>query len=154
MQTLTLVVLAGAIATVLIARVWSRFREMNGPRKVPGPLLLPYIGRIHDLPISFMWLKLDEWGKKHGGDRGFYYTEMLGAKFLVVTDEAIAEELLVKKAKNNSDRPVIRSLFDSKSTHGSGEYLPLMGRNREFYFLVSSRFLSVSLPFLFAVMPF
>jgi hypothetical protein len=37
--------------------------------------------------------------------------------------------LLVKRAKIYSDRPQIRSLFDAKSTDGSMEYLPLMGKN-------------------------
>lgn len=103
---------------------------MNHDRKIPGPTLLPYLGRIHDLPIQFMWLKLKEWSDKYGKD-GFYYTEMLGAKVLVVSEEKICEELLVKRAKYNSDRPMVRSLFDSKSTYGSMEYLPLMGHNRK-----------------------
>lgn len=88
--------------------------------------MLPYIGRIHDLPINYMWLKFKEWADIYGP---IYKTEMLGATFLVVSDEKIAEELLVKRAKTYSDRPVIRSLFDSKSTNGSMEYLPLMGKN-------------------------
>jgi hypothetical protein len=56
---------------------------------------------------------------------------MLGAKFIIISDEKIAEDLLVKRAKIYSDRPQIRSLFDAKSTYGSMEYLPLMGRNSE-----------------------
>jgi hypothetical protein len=58
-------------------------------------------------------------------------TDILGTKILVVTDESVAEELLVKRAKFNSDRPEIKSIVDSKSTHGSMEYLPLMGKNRK-----------------------
>ena len=73
-----------------------------------------------------MWLKFKEWADVYGP---IYKTEMLGATFIVLSDEQIAEELLVKRAKIYSDRPVIRSLFDSKSTHGSMEYLPLMGKN-------------------------
>jgi hypothetical protein len=73
-----------------------------------------------------MWLKFFEWASIYGP---IYQTSMLGAKFLIISDEKIAEELLVKRAKTNSDRPVIRSLFDSKSTEGSMEYLPLMGKN-------------------------
>lgn len=98
------------------------------PRQFPGPYLLPYIGRIHDLPIQYMWLKFKERADIYGP---IYKTKMLGATFLVVSDERIAEELLVKRAKTYSDRPQIRSLFDSKSTHGPMEYLPLMGRNSE-----------------------
>lgn len=75
-----------------------------------------------------MWLKFKEWADRYAID-GFYRTEMLGAKFLVVSDEKVAEDLLVKKARFNSDRPTITSLFDSKSSFGSMEYLPLMGKN-------------------------
>lgn len=97
-------------------------------KEFPGPYLLPYIGRIHDLPVNYMWLKFKEvtWADIYGP---IYKTEMLGATFLIVSDEKIAEELLVKRAKTFWDRPVIRSLFDSKSTKGSMEYLPLMGKN-------------------------
>lgn len=89
---------------------------------------IPYIGRIHDLPIQYMWIKLKEWADKYAVD-GFYRTEMLGAKFLVISEESVAEDLLVKKARFNSDRPSMTSLFDSKSSFGSMEYLPLMGKN-------------------------
>jgi hypothetical protein len=69
------------------------------------------------------------------GTNGFYLTDIMGVKILVVTDEAVAEELMVKRAKHNSDRPMIRSLVDSKSTNGSMEYLPLMGRNGEDFWI-------------------
>jgi hypothetical protein len=95
-------------------------------QEFPGPFQLPWIGRIHDLPIEFMWLKFKEWADIYGP---IYKTKMLGATFIIISDEKIAEDLLVKRAKIYSDRPQIRSLFDAKSTHGSMEYLPLMGRN-------------------------
>ena len=95
-------------------------------KKFPGPYLLPYIGRVHDLPINYVWIKFKEWADLYGP---IYRTKMLGAKFIIISDEKIAEDLLVKRAKIYSDRPVVRSLFDSKSTHGSMEYLPLMGKN-------------------------
>ncbi|KAF2656083.1 cytochrome P450 [Lophiostoma macrostomum CBS 122681] len=96
------------------------------PRGLPGPALVPWVGRIHDLPIDYMWLKFKEWADVYGP---IYRTKMLGANFVIVSDETMAEELLVKRAKVYSDRPQIRSLVDSKSTHGSMEYLPLMGKN-------------------------
>jgi hypothetical protein len=130
MQPLTLLALGAAIVGCLAYHLLKAYREINDPKSPPGPVQLPYVGRIHDLPIEFMWIKLKEWGDVYA-KAGFYRTTMLGANFLVLTDEKIAEELLVKKAKFNSDRPVIRSLFDSKSTYGSMEYLPLMGKNGE-----------------------
>ncbi|KAI0480949.1 cytochrome P450 [Xylariaceae sp. FL0804] len=122
-------IVGAALLGFVVYHLVTTFKAMNRPGKIPGPTLLPYIGRIHDLPINFMWLKFKEWADIYASD-GFYYTELLGAGFVVVTDEKVAEELMVKRAKYNSDRPMIRSLFDSKSTHGSMEYLPLMGRNQ------------------------
>jgi hypothetical protein len=111
----------------------SRKDASKGANPMPGPYQLPIIGRIHDLPIEFMWLKFKEWADMYGP---IYQTSMLGTKFVIVTDEKIAEELLVKRAKIYSDRPAVPSLYDSKSTHGSMEYLPLMGKNRRFYFFL------------------
>jgi hypothetical protein len=123
------VFLAGWAGYSLFVRLSKKTK--NGLDQIPGPRLVPFIGRIHDLPIQYMWLKFKEWADVYGP---MYYTEMLGARFIVVSDETIAEELLVKRAKYNSDRPQIRSLFDSKSSDGSMEYLPLMGRNGEHHF--------------------
>jgi hypothetical protein len=53
---------------------------------------------------------------------------MLGANFIIISDEKIAADLMVKRAKIYSDRPEMKSLFDSKSTTGTMEYLPLMGK--------------------------
>lgn len=128
MQLLTLIPLSLTIIGLALARLVKLFRQANDPKGVPGPTLIPYIGRIHDLPIPYMWIKFKEWADEYAVD-GFYRTEMLGAKFLVISDEKVAEDLLVKRAKFNSDRPAMRSLFDSKSSFGSMEYLPLMGRN-------------------------
>ena len=91
-----------------------------------GPALVPWVGRVHDLPIEYMWLKFAEWAKTYGP---LYRTQMLGSVFIIITDEKIAEDLLVKRGKIYGDRPQIRSLFDPKSTNGSMEYLPLMGKN-------------------------
>lgn len=131
MQLLTQVVLALALVGFLAFKAYQSYQEKNDAKYPIGPKQMPFIGRIHDLPIQLMWLKFKEWADTYAGDKGYFMTDMLGAKFLIVSEERVIEDLLVKKAKHNSDRPVIKSLFDSKSTHGSMEYLPLMGRNRE-----------------------
>jgi len=128
MQLLTAGLLGIVLVGAFVLHFVKKFRELNDPSGIPGPIQIPWIGRIHDLPIQFMWLKFNEWANKYGAI-GFYRTTMLGAKFIIITDEKVAEDLLVKRAKFNSDRPVIQSLFDSKSALGSMEYLPLMGRN-------------------------
>lgn len=120
-----------AISFVLYAflNALDKYNLKYNCHNLPGPALVPWIGRIHDLPINFMWLKFKEWADIYGP---IYRTKMLGANFVVISDEGLAEEMLVKKAKVYSDRPEIKSLFDAKSTYGSMEYLPLMGKNREF----------------------
>lgn len=131
MHTITLYAAAFIVlgwALYAFANAISRRNAKYNPRGLPGPALVPWVGRIHDLPIQYMWLKFKEWADTYGP---IYRTKMLGANFIIVSDESIAEEILVKRAKLYSDRPQIRSLFDSKSTFGSMEYLPLMGKNRE-----------------------
>ena len=121
-----------AVIGFIAFKAYQSYKSQNSPLLPPGPVKLPFIGRIHDLPIEFMWLKFMEWAEIYGKEQGYYMTEMLGAKFLIITKEKVAEELLVKKARINSDRPEMKSLFDSKSSFGSMEYLPLMGKNRLF----------------------
>ncbi|KAL1879946.1 hypothetical protein VTK73DRAFT_6526 [Phialemonium thermophilum] len=105
MRLLTLLLLPATACAVLVYHLIKEYRRIN-PR----------------------WRKLKEWADQYGKD-GFYRTEMMGARFIIVTDETVAEELLVRRAKLNSDRPAVTSLFDSKSDQGSMEYLPLMGKN-------------------------
>ncbi|KAI4728004.1 cytochrome P450 [Aureobasidium sp. EXF-10728] len=130
MQPLTLAAVGIALVAFVAISILNNVRrpkKAEAEHQLPGPKLFPIIGRIHDMPIQKMWIKFKEFADIHGP---IYYTEMLGTKFIIVSDEKIAEELLVKKAKYNSDRPAVPSLFDSKSTHGSMEYLPLMGKNQ------------------------
>jgi hypothetical protein len=103
---------------------WAIFRMKYKP--IPGPFQLPIIGRVHDLPREYMWLKFKEWSDTYGP---IYLTSMLGTKLLVLSDEKIVEDLLVKRANIYSDRPAMQSVIDSKSTTGTMEYLPLMGKN-------------------------
>jgi len=109
----------------------SEFHRRNDRKRGPGPTLLPGLGRAHDLPLQHTWFKLKEWGDRYAV-RGYYRVDLLDTRFFVVTDEKIAYELLVKRAKTNSDRPAVPSIVDSKSVNGSMEYLPLMGHNGRF----------------------
>ena len=120
---LSLIFAAGILVLIAWGIVFLHREPSRDKHRLPGPRQFPYIGRIHDLPIKQNWLKLKEWGDTYGP---IYTTSAFGTTLVVVTDEQIAEDLLVKGAKLNSDRPAFQSLFDSKR-----EYLPLMGRNRE-----------------------
>jgi hypothetical protein len=122
------VAVLGLVVYAVIDAV-TKYDKRYNVQNMPGPWQVPWVGRIHDLPIELMWLKFKEWADIYGP---IYRTKMLGANFIIITDEKIAEDMLVKKAKLYSDRPEIKSLFDAKSTYGSMEYLPLMGKNRNF----------------------
>lgn len=121
-----LAILFGTQLLAQFAKRWAFAEPKYKP--IPGPTQFPLIGRIHDLPRTYAWVKFKEWSDKHGP---IYLTSMLGTKLLVLSDEKIVDDLLVKRSKIYSDRPSMRSVVDSKSTHGTMEYLPLMGKNRK-----------------------
>lgn len=82
MHYLTVVALAATLTGLGLLRLYALFKQINHSKKVPGPTLTPYLGRIHDLPIKFMWHKLHEWGL-----RCEYLLKMMGQiqmSFLVV----------------------------------------------------------------------
>jgi len=95
MQFCTYVAAVALLASWLPFTIFQRLKDakkkaMEHPR-FPGPRLIPFIGRIHDLPIHYMWLKFKEWADKYGP---IYYTEMLGAKFVIVSTIGTATRCL------------------------------------------------------------
>lgn len=112
-----LVAISGSIT---LAR--RRGRSRPGLR-FPGPRQSPLIGRVHDLPKRSMWLKLKEWADVHGP---IYETSMMGTRFIVVSSEAIAEELLIKKGNHFGGRMQIRALIEHKA---GPVYVALQDRN-------------------------
>lgn len=75
-----------------------------------------------------MWKKFKEWADIHGP---IYQTSMGGQTFIIVSDEKIAEELLIKRGHIYSGRPQIRALFNHKQGIG---YLALMDRTGMSFF--------------------
>ncbi|KAL0943476.1 Fumitremorgin C synthase 1 [Colletotrichum truncatum] len=81
------------------------------PARFPGPKQYPIIGRVHDLPRFAMWLKLKEWADEFGP---IYQTSMLGQKFVIISDEKLAQELLIKNGNDFAGRPQIQALINHK----------------------------------------
>lgn len=100
---------------------WGK-NDGDGFQKLPGPQQFPVVGRVHDLDRMCMWKKFKEWADIYGP---IYRTSMLGQQFIIISDEKIAEELLIKRGNNYAGRPQIRALFDHKTGPG---YLALMDR--------------------------
>ncbi|KAK3400418.1 cytochrome P450 [Sordaria brevicollis] len=125
-SNLTLLILYLAIPSLLISAVqqilsWRKKTTSTtislvgssgkNLKKFPGPRQFPLVGRIHDLPRFGLWLKFKEWADEYGP---IYTTSVPDATFIIVSDEKIAEELLVKRGHIYSGRPQIRSLIGHK----------------------------------------
>src|SRR5437763_6481770 len=97
MEGLALILLYLAIPGLLFSalqRFLSGKKKSSGAAKFPGPEQYPVVGRVHDLDRFSMWLKFKEWADKYGP---IYQTRMLNQPFIILSDEKIAEELLVKR---------------------------------------------------------
>lgn len=84
----------------------------------PGPIPLPFIGNLLDLPKSGQYLKYQEWPQLYGG----IFTIWYGRKpSVIISDPIIAAELLEKRGSKYSSRPrlVIRGEIYYKMTHTS-----------------------------------
>lgn len=103
---------------------WKKTKETGGA-KFPGPQQFPVVGRVHDLDRFCMWKKFKEWADEYGP---IYQTSMLGQKFVIVSDEKIAQELLIKRGHIYAGRPQIRALIDHKL---GPTYSALMDRHGE-----------------------
>lgn len=121
-----LVFLYFAVPSLLLSALsqilsWRKKKVSSEPR-FPGPTQLPLVGRVHDLKRFGLWLKFKEWADIYGP---IYQTSMIDQTFVIVSDEQIAEELLIKRGHIYSGRPQIRALINHK--HGI-QYLALMDR--------------------------
>lgn len=85
---------------------------------------LPLIGSVHELPEELSWIKFHEWGLKYGP---IYQCNLAGQNHVWISTDAIARDLLSKKAAIYSDRPHIPALI--ADNRDSGQYLPLMSKN-------------------------
>jgi len=128
MENVRLLILYLAVPGLLVSilRQILSWRKRNaggsGKKAFPGPRQFPIIGRVHDLDRFCMWKKFKEWGDIHGP---IYRTSMMGQQFIIISDEKIAEELLIKRGNKYAGRPQIRALFDHKTGPG---YVALMDR--------------------------
>lgn len=132
MEGLALALLYLAIPGILFSVVRQILLRRQGARskaRFPGPRQFPIVGRVHDLPRFSLWLKFKEWADEYGP---IYYTRALNQAFVIISDEKIAEELLVKRGHIYSGRAQIRSLIRHKE---GPAYFALMDRHGKFRLL-------------------
>ncbi|KEQ76772.1 cytochrome P450 [Aureobasidium namibiae CBS 147.97] len=125
--------LISLIAVVVVIAVVSFINYINSTKKnqlpagiqrLPGPKGYPILGSVPDVPDKNSFLKFHEWGQEFGP---IYQTNLAGQNHVWITRDGVAQELLGKRAANNSERPFIPSL--QADNRNSGHYLPLMSRN-------------------------
>ncbi|KAF8624471.1 hypothetical protein AX15_005855 [Amanita polypyramis BW_CC] len=89
-------------ATLLLFRLLLRQRStVSLP---PGPKKLPIIGNLLDVPIEQQWLKFTEWGNQYGD---LVSLSVFGEHYVIIGSAQKATEMLDKKNRIYSDRPVV-----------------------------------------------
>lgn len=124
MEGLTLLFFWVALPGFLFSAVRRLISRRTKPKgRFPGPRLFPLVGRVHDVPRFSLWLKFKEWADQYGP---IYYLRIADQRFIIVTDQQIADELLNKRGNIYSGRPQIRSLINHKQ---GPAYSALMDRH-------------------------
>ncbi|CAE7136164.1 unnamed protein product [Rhizoctonia solani] len=68
----------------------------------PGPPTVPLLGNLNIFPKAEAHYKLTEWARKYGG---IYSVKMGPGTVIVITDPAIAKDLMEKRSQLTADRP-------------------------------------------------
>ncbi|KAF5346112.1 hypothetical protein D9758_009956 [Tetrapyrgos nigripes] len=80
----------------------TRLIRRRGIRLPPGPPGLPIVGNaLHFNPVK-AWHLCDQYGKKYGP---IVYLSLLGQSVVIINSKRVANDLLVRRAANYSDRP-------------------------------------------------
>lgn len=95
---------------------------------LPGPLGLPFLGPVNELPRFGSWFGMKAWTDRYGP---LIETTILGQKWILIGSHEVADRLLNGRGAIYSSRPAIPSVVDSRSDHGTREYLPLMALNSD-----------------------
>lgn len=136
MEGIRIIIIYLAVPSLLFSAIGQilswRKRTPAVKNKIPGPTQFPVVGRVHDINRYAFWKDLKKWADQYGP---VYRTSMMGQEFIIISQQSIAEELLVKRGHIYSGRAQIRALYDHKN---SPAYLALMDRHgRSFFPLVS-----------------
>ncbi|EJD48008.1 cytochrome P450 [Auricularia subglabra TFB-10046 SS5] len=91
----------------LSLRLWRAYKlRRKGLRPLPGPVGVPLLGNIFDVPLVDGHLAYDQMSKRFARQPGpIFQLQISNKRFIMVTSTAVAIELLDKRGANYSDRP-------------------------------------------------
>jgi hypothetical protein len=96
----------------------------KGLKSLPGPRsTIPWLGRVHDVDVNAPWFAWRKFTDQYGG---ICASTICGEMHIWVGDAQIAYDLLCKKAKIYSSRPMVPAVPGSDS---QGQYLPLLAHD-------------------------
>lgn len=112
--------LAVALALVLLTVFWQR--SLGRPICPPGPRKHWLYGNLFDMPYSVNWQRLLDWNEQFGD---MVYLTAFGHSVIVLNTPKAIKDLLVKRARNYSNRPhtvMAYELFDMKKSMVLADY--------------------------------
>ncbi|KIJ19363.1 hypothetical protein PAXINDRAFT_166569 [Paxillus involutus ATCC 200175] len=127
-----LVVLVAALLAIEGVRRLRRPSSSNRPPLPPGPTPIPFLGNVLGLNADAPHLTYTEWSKTYGD---ILYMQILNQEIIVLNSEEVAVELLEKRSRKYSDRPLFATadLFGWEWASGLARYGPRFRLLRRLY---------------------
>ncbi|KIO29647.1 hypothetical protein M407DRAFT_70131 [Tulasnella calospora MUT 4182] len=92
----------GAGASIALYWLWNYLNTWNRAPYPPGPVPLPLLGNILDMPTTLLPVGFADFGKKYGP---LTFIQVPGSKILVINSYEAASDLLDKRGSLYADRP-------------------------------------------------
>ncbi|KIJ19362.1 hypothetical protein PAXINDRAFT_7846 [Paxillus involutus ATCC 200175] len=127
-----LVVSVVALLAIEGVRKLRRPSNSNRPPLPPGPTPIPFLGNVLGLNADAPYLTYTEWSKTYGD---IMYTHILNQEIIVLNSEEVAVELLEKRSRKYSDRPLFATadLFGWEWSSSFARYGPRFRQHRRLY---------------------
>ncbi|KAF9010716.1 cytochrome P450 [Cyathus striatus] len=117
--------LSASVPVVLLFTFLVYFVALRRPTRYPsGPPGLPFLGVARSHPKSQFWKAYAEWGQRYGLKNMPISFHILGRRIVVINSVAVAEDLLVFRARNYSDRPFLPMAGELMKRHKNIFHIP------------------------------